>query len=230
MGGLQRSDGLALIEIPRSSSTALEVYVTSVPLMRASHCYHVDDYAGAKTHASEALARKPGESIAKTINAAALIGLEQYTAARTALTPLLAAAVSESPSTRAMLSNALAVALLFENALKPEMQSELSRANHLSREANELYPCILEYRSTRALTLVATGDPETALTLLEYCHFDNGTPPQRGHREVARAFAFQRLGMSAAANRSRELAITLDHRSVKMVEALGLTHGSGRPT
>lgn len=227
MGGLQRSDGLALIEIPRSSPMQLEVYVTSVPLMRAWDCYRADDNAGAKTHAAEALARRPGDSVAQTINAAALIGLEQYAAARTALIPMLEAAVSDSPSIRAMVSNALAVALHFENVLKPEMQSELHRASRLSREAHDRYPCVLEYRSTRALTLAATGDPETALTLLEYCHFDSGTPRQRGHRETTRAFACQRLGMSAAANRSLEIAIKLDHRNAKMFEVLGLTHGSG---
>ena len=170
------------------------------------------------------MAREPDDSAARTFHAAALIGLEQYTAARMELTATVEAQRDENPQGRAMLYNALAVALLLENALTPEKQSQLERAECLSREAQELYPCVLEYRSTRALTLIATGSPEMALTLLEYCHYDSGTERQRGHREVARGFALYRLGQLTAANHSIQTAIKLEPRSVQMFRALGIPY------
>jgi hypothetical protein len=223
-GRSHRSDGLALLEIPRTTAAQLKPYLTSIPLLRARHRYEADDYAGAKVMTEETLVRTPDDLAAQTILAASLIGLDQYAAASARLTTISDALTEQPPADRAMIRNALAVALLLENVLDPLKQSELIRAEPLSREAYDIYPCVLEYRSTRALVLVATGSPETALTLLEYAHYDTGTPRQRGHREVTRAFAFQKLERQTEANRSAALALQLDPKNVKMFRSLGLSY------
>jgi hypothetical protein len=223
-GRLHRSDGLALLEIPRMTTAQLLPHLTAVPLMRAWHRYEIDDYAGAKTAMEQVLLRAPDDRVAQVILAASLIGLEQYTAARTQLTPVAETLTEDPPAIRAMVSNALAVALLLENVLDPAKQSELLRAERLSQEAYEAYPCVLEYRSTRALVLVAIGSPEAALSLLGYPHYDTGTERQRGHREVTRAFAFQKLGRQDNADQCTQRAMELDPKNMQTLRALGISY------
>ncbi len=128
-----------------------------------------------------------------------------------------------------MVSNALAITLLLENALSPAGQAELEKAERLSREAHQAYPCVLEYRSTRALVLAATGSPESAMSLLEYLHYDTGTQRQRGHREATRAFAFQKLGRQGNADQCTQRAVALDPANASMLRALGVSNPNLQP-
>ena len=223
-GRMVQSDGLALLKIPRMTTAQLAPYLTAAPLMRAWHRYEIDDYAGAKVVLTEVLLRSPDDRVAQVTLAASLIGLEQYTAARIQLTAIMQTLTRDRPDIRAMILNALAVALLLENALDPAGQSELQKAEQLSREAFEAYPCVLEYRSTLALVLVAIASPEAALSLLEYPHYDTGTRRQQGHREATRAFALHKLGHQADSNRCVRRAMDLDPANAKTLQALGISY------
>jgi len=57
--------------------------------------------------------------------------------------------------------------------------------------------------------LTATNRPENALALLEYKNYDRGSPTDRSHREVARAFAFHQLGRNVDAEQSLAAGLKL---------------------
>jgi hypothetical protein len=221
-GQAYRSDGLALLEIPRTPDSKLTIYLSASPLMRAWYRYEVRDYAAAKMSAAEALARAPESAVARVILAASLINLEDYAEAAALMEPAVAATPRTEPGARAMVCNALAVAVLIQNAHPPK-QAELVRSEELSREAFTSYPCVLEYRATRALTLTAVGCPEQALALLEYRHYDTGTEQQRGHRACARAFALRALARDAEADEEAALSVVLDPRNAELLKRLGVT-------
>jgi hypothetical protein len=70
----------------------------------------------------------------------------------------------QAPGIRATLDNNLALAVWLRD-INNEIST--SRAASYSGCAYEMYPCVLSYRSTRALLLVATHRPTEALALLE---------------------------------------------------------------
>ena len=217
-----RSDGLALLEIPNSIESEMIMYLTAAPLMRAWYRYQDNDFDGSKLCATEALRRAPDNTLARVMLAASLIKLEDYAAAADIVAPIADAVPANEPGMHAMVCNAFAVAILLPS-VQMSNQSRLVQAEQLSLEAYSRYPCVLEYRSTRALAVTATGNAENALTLLDYQHYETGTDQQRGHRAAARAFALHSLGRTAEADEQVALAVRLDPGNAKMLKLLGLS-------
>jgi hypothetical protein len=221
-GQQYRSDGRALLEIPYAKTDSLAPYMTAAPLVRSWFRYQSDDFSGAKEPAKEALARNPRDMVAHLMLVSSLINLEEYDVAASQLALIVETLEPEQPAIRAAVWNALAVTLVLGAARNEPDLPDLRRAERLSIGAYDAYPCVLEYRSTLALVRVATGNPAKALALLEYQHYETGTPRQRGHRETARAFAFGRLGRTAEAAHSAAMAIDLDPMNARILRTLGV--------
>ncbi len=221
-----RSDGLALLEIPRATSTQLAPYLIAAPLMRAWCRLQTDDFPGARVWAEDAVARAPDSGPALVILSACLVSLHEYRAASSLLTPALGVLPAQEPAIRAAVWNNLAVALFLPNALDESTHLDVLQADRRSADAYGMYPCVLEYRSTRALTLAATGSADKALELLKYRHYDTGTARQRGHREVARAFALQKLGRKEDARERAKAAVKLDPPNADLLRLLGASLSS----
>jgi hypothetical protein len=85
-----------------------------------------------------------------------------------------------------------------------------------------MYPCVLPYRSTRALLLTATDRAEEALTLLGYCNYDRGSKADRGDQEAARAFALRHLNRRQEADQALAAALRLNTTRRYWLTRLGL--------
>lgn len=73
----------------------------------------------------------------------------------------------------------------------------------------EAFPCILGIRTDRALVLTWLGEPERALGILDYMHFERALPIERAEYAAAQAFALRMLGRFDDANRHMATARTL---------------------
>jgi hypothetical protein len=133
-----------------------------------------------------------------------------YEAAQAVLEPLLDVSTTESPALRAAVANNLAVAVWLHAVNTPSSEQATARADALSDRSYSMYPCVLAYRSTRALILTASNRPEEALTLLQYSNYERGTAADRSHRETARAFALRRLNRNEEADRALASALRLN--------------------
>ena len=91
----------------------------------------------------------------------------------------------------------------------------------------DAYPCLLEFRATRALVLAATGQAQEALQILDYVHFDTGTRRQRAQRQTARAGALRSLNQVQEAEEAAALAVQLDRASLKILQSLGFSPKPG---
>jgi hypothetical protein len=89
-----------------------------------------------------------------------------------------------------------------------------------------MYPCLLEYRSTRTLVLAATNRAEEALRLLEYPLYETASLPQKAQRELARAFALRQQNRLVEAEGAAARALRLEPSVTHHARALGLTPGS----
>jgi hypothetical protein len=106
------------------------------------------------------------------------------------------------------------------NQTQPE--HSLSRAAALSEMAYAKYPCVLAYRSTRALLLTAADRAQNALELLEYKNYDSGTPDNRSHRAIAQAFALRRLGRTAESEQALARGLKLTKMRLPYLRTMGL--------
>jgi hypothetical protein len=88
------------------------------------------------------LLHAPEDRVAQTILAASLIGLEQYTAARVQLTPVEKSLSEDPAALRAMVSNALAVALLLKSLEPSPFRNWAAKPMHIrcTQRATELDP------------------------------------------------------------------------------------------
>jgi hypothetical protein len=86
-----------------------------------------------------------------------------------------------------------------------------------------MYPCILDYRMTRALVLSATQRPLQALQLLAYPLFDTARPKQQAQHAAARAFAHRQLGNLPESEGAAALAVQLDASIISILRSLGIT-------
>lgn len=197
--GQMASDGLALIEIPRATPAKLQLYLMAAPLMRALSRFEAGDFHGAQVWAQEAVSRSPDNLLAGVLLSACETSRGEYEPARARLIPALGRADSEAPYIRAAIHNNLAFAVLMTSLSSVSAEAQLADADRLSENAYTTYPCVLEYRSTRALILATTARSDQALKLLDYSHYETGTPRQRAHRETARALALHHLGRGTEA-------------------------------
>jgi predicted RNA polymerase sigma factor len=98
----------------------------------------------------------------------------------------------------------------------------MSRAAALSEMAYVNYPCVLAYRSTRALLLAATDRAQAALGLLEYMNYDRGTPDNRSHRAIAQAFALRRLNRTEEAQQALAAGLKLTKKHLPWLTTIDL--------
>jgi Peptidase family M50 len=190
--GPQRSDGLALFQIPWTSKQSLQPYRTVAPITRLGYRFELRQYASACGWAYKALAREPDNGMAIVSLSACLIRMGKFKEGRRVLAPLMSRATL--PVLQALARNNEAIALLLDNQepCKPD-------ADRLSAEAFEAFPCLLSVRSSRALVLIWLGKPEQALELLKYRHYDMASAEERADQALAQALALRQLGFEAEA-------------------------------
>ncbi len=219
-GQMLNTDGLALLQLPRATSEQLEPYLFTAPLLRAFSRFEAQDYAAARSICAKALERVPDNVHLRVLLAASCSHAYDPARSLALLRPLLQSHAEEQASVRAAVENNAAFALLMSNPKAGYDARSLLEADRLSANAFSMYPCVLAYRSTRALVLTAAGRPDQALALLEYSHYDTAERVQRGQRETARAFALHVLGREADSQRAAAEAIRLDAQAAALLKRL----------
>ena len=207
-GNPYRSDGLALLKIPRAPAAVLEIYLFSALLVRMFSYFEREDFAGAQMWAEKALQRVPDNPHSVVALSACKISRGQYSAGCALLAPFLERG-DLAPVARATLVNNVAFALAMANVGEAYDPEQLAQGDRLSSEATTLFPCVLEFRTTRALLLAATERPDEALQLLEYVNYATGAARQTSMRAAVRAFALRKLGREEEAEKAAALAVRL---------------------
>lgn len=223
LGHPVRSDGLSLLQIPRLATKDLEAYKNGVHLIRCLYLFDAGEYQPACVAAEEAMTRSPDRPAPRLLLSACHAMLGNYSDTLAVLTPILSTVKSEPPLVRAAVHNNVALALLMSSIGAPADDANLREADRLSAFSFGMYPCDMSYRSTRALVLTAIGQPEQALALLTYKHYDAATSRHRGHRELARAFALATLGKVTEARAAADLALRLDRSQTAIARTLGIS-------
>jgi Zn-dependent protease len=221
-GQRHRTDGMQLLQIPFKKTAELAAYLSSHATVTALVLWEDGDYAGARNACLEALQRLPDNPVIITILSACEITLGDYDAAQVVLKPLLDVTTKVPPHVRAAAANNSALALWFGDLHSPRAELSTARADALSNRAYEMYPCVLPYRSTRALLLAATDRAEEALTLLGYCNYDRASKAERGDQEAARAFALRHLDRRQEADQALAAALQLNTTRRYWLMRLGL--------
>jgi hypothetical protein len=221
-GQLHHSDGLQLLEIPFKKRADLAIYLAASAITSSSILFYDSDYAGARDVAAKGLERLPGNLWLSIMLSACHSNLDEYHAARAVLEPFLDSSASEASELRAAIANNLAVAVWLCDLGTAQSNEATARADTLSARAFSMYPCILAYRSTRALILTATHRPEEALALLQYSNYERGSAIDRADREATRAFALRELNRNEDADRAIAAALRLNNTRRQMMAKLGL--------
>jgi Peptidase family M50 len=216
------SDGRQLIQIPFQKPGPLANALSLGAAGAIFVAYKDGDYLGAKAACIEELEHLPGNPYLLMLLAASNIDLGNYEPARAAVEPLLSSTAAHPPQLHAAAQNNLALALWFRDFNTPQIEQSLQRANTLAADAYRRYPCVLAHRSTRALLLTATNRAQDALTLLDYMSYERASPDDRSHREIARAFAFSRLGRSTEAEQALAAAFKLRKVRLPYLRTIGL--------
>lgn len=205
-GTLYRSDGMALLQIPRAPGSQLQLYRFSALLIRGVSRFELEDYAGAQVWLERALQRVPDNAYIILMLGGCKMGLKDYSAALELLEPLLAR--DDLPvHVRAALGNNIGSSLVMTHAGELVDAEVSARADRVTAEAMASFPCNLSYRTARAVVLAATRRPEEALPLLEYMNYSSGSHGQTAFREVTRAFALHKLGRDDEAEKAAALAL-----------------------
>lgn len=142
--------------------------------------------------------------------------------ARVSIDPLLDSPVALQPLLRAAVQNNVALAVWLRDFNTIELSQSLQRASILTADNYMRFPCVLAYRSTRALLLTALKRPEEALELLTYINYDRGSWSDRSHREISRAFALRQLARHDEAERALACAFKLNNERLPYLRTLGL--------
>lgn len=224
-GNSYRSDGLALLQIPRAPDSELHAYRISALMVRALIRLEVEDFMGAQFAFEQAMQRAPDNPLVVLGLSACKISLGQYSEGRELLAPLLERPDLGNPL-RVMILNNTAFALALSQGFAVTDIDHWSHADLLSGEVMNLFPCVLEYRTTRALVLAGTQRPEQALLLLDYMNYAKGKPRQSSMREAVRAFALRKLGRAEEAERAAALALRLSPGIRQVLEVFGFTPAS----
>jgi tetratricopeptide (TPR) repeat protein len=207
-GNPYQSDGLSLLKIPRVPDSQLAAFRISALLVRGLARYELEDFVGAQGWLEKAMQRVPDNPNVILALGAARISLGQYAEGCTLLAPW-ADRTDQAAGMRASLIGNIARALLMTNAGGDGDATELARAGQLSAEIMVSFPCMLGFRTIRALVLAATQRPEEALSLLDYINYSAGTRLESSWRELARAFSLQKLGRAEEAQKAAALALRL---------------------
>jgi hypothetical protein len=219
---LVRSDGLQLLQIPFETAAQTATAFGNTYAGVALVAFNDADYAGAREICLKGFPRLPGNPYLSIMLSACHINMGDYESGRAVIEPVLDSAATLSSEIRAALENNLALAFWlrdFNSAL--QSQSAL-RGDALSDHAYKMYPCVLTYRSTRALLLAATHRAEDALALLEYRNYERGTPEERGNREISRAFALRQLNRSSEAQQALNTGLHLCKKRLPWLTTVGL--------
>lgn len=216
-----RSDGLGLIQIPRQPWAQLRRYLANASISRALHRYRRRNYAGARSDCLLALSRDPANDTARCLLSSCLARENLFDESRKALAPVLDRGAVPILLAWAKL-NAAAAMMLDDDA-----QSEAT-ADRLSKEAYEAFPCLVGFRTDRALILTWIGDPEGALAILDYEHFESAPAAERGERACGQALAFLLLGRTADADRHMAVARALEAVQLDLVEKVVLASNARR--
>ena len=197
-----RSDGLALMRIPWESSAKLRQSAASASLVRALRRYARRNYTGARSDCLVALDRDPSSDTARCLLSSCL-----------AVEGLLRE--SREVSERVIDQSKIALLVAWAKCniataiiMGDDAQSSMV-ADRLSREAYEAFPCFLGIRTDRSLVLTWIGQPERALEILDYVHFERAPTIERAELAAAKAFAFRMLGRFDEANGQMATARTL---------------------
>ena len=208
-GRQHRSDGLQLLQIPFKKRADLVTYLSASSLVTALMLFADEDYAAARDAANQGLARLPANPWLSITLSACHINLGDYEAARNVIEPLLDASTTESPALQAAVANNLGIAIWLRDWNTAQNAESTLRAEDLSNRAYTQYPCVLAYRSTRALLLTATDRAEEALALLDYSNYERGSKYDRGDHQFARAFASRQLNRTEDADRALAAGLNL---------------------
>jgi tetratricopeptide (TPR) repeat protein len=225
-----QSDGLQLLQIPFKKRSELAIYLVATPILSALDLYRDSDYAGARDICLKGLERFPGNQWLSVTFSACQISLGDYDAAMATLNPLLEPATTEAPEVRAAVLNNLAIAIWLRDIHTDSREQSSARADELSDRAFRMYPCVLPYRSSRALLLVATNRPDQALKLLEYSNYDRGSAADRADHQIARAFALRRLNRREEADQAIAAGLQLNKTRQPWVATLGLLPPASTPS
>ncbi|MGO9935303.1 MAG: site-2 protease family protein [Steroidobacteraceae bacterium] len=210
LGQMHRSDGLQLLQIPFKTRAELAAYLSATPILTALELFKESDYAGCRAVCLKGLERLPGNPSLSIMLSACQINVGEYDAARLILEPLVNTSVAQTPETYAIIYNNLALATWLGDINAPLSEQSTQLADGLSHRAYTMYPCVLPYRSTRALLLVATNHPEEALALLEYSNYEPASASDRGDQQIARAVALRRINRNEEADHALSAGLQLN--------------------
>jgi hypothetical protein len=220
-GRLYQTDGMQLLRIPFQKTAALAEGLQWGSLGPILASYNDGEYQTTKDLCSQELQRSPGNPWLVILLSACNTNLGDYESAYKIVEPLLNSPAL-APALRAAIENNGAVALWLRDIHLTQPEHSLSRAAALSEMAYAKYPCVLAYRSSRALLLTAADRAQDALELLEYMNYDSGTPDNRSHRAIARAFALRRLGRNAEAEQALTAGLKLSKKQLPWLTTIGL--------
>lgn len=217
-----RSDGLALVKIPRESAKTLRRYISSAPLMRAFQRFQRRNYTAAQADCLVALARDPHSDFARCLLSSCQGRLGLFNECQETVRPVLDRSIVPILVAWSKCNIALAILMSGDLGSKPV-------ADRLSKDAYEVFPCLLSYRTSRALVLTWIGDPLTALSILEYGHYKTARPPESGQYAAAKAFALRSLGRDKEADSQIAVARALKTEQLDLLESVILTEKRTRP-
>jgi Zn-dependent protease len=221
-GEMLSTDGLALLQIPRSTPEQLESYLFTASLLRAYARFERREYSGARDICLKGLEHAPDNLQLRVLLTACYSYLHKHASSLSLLMPLLKQYANADAGVRAAIENNTAFALLMSRPSAGYDSDMLIEADRLSASAFALYPCVLAYRSTRSLILTATGRPDQALDLLAYPHYATAERIPRGHCAIARAFALHRLGHATESQQAAAEAARLNPDNVGILAVLGV--------
>jgi hypothetical protein len=221
-GQIHSTDGMQLLQTPFKNKLALAESLGIGPAGAIVVTYNDGDYAGAKENCLEELQRTPENPWLMVCLSACHINLGAYESGRAVIEPLLDSTRTLPPLLRAAVQNNLAVALWLRDLNMTQREESLPRADALSDHVYTMYPCVLAYRSTRALLLTAMNRPEDALELLEYRNYEHGSQDDRANRQIARAFALRGLNRNAEFEQALAGGLKLSKKRLPWLTKIGL--------
>lgn len=223
-GVLLRSDGLQLLQTPFRKSADLAVYLSTTALIVAIELLDDQDYEGARRACLQGLERLPRDPLLSALLSACHINLGDYESARGVLEPLIDSSPKLFPDLRAAIDHDLGIALWLRDFNTDQRHESAATAVSLVDYAYKAFPCILSYRTSRALLLAATDRPEDALALLEYVNYATGSQDDRANHQLARAFALRRLNRNEEAEQALAAGLKLSKKRLPWLTTIGLIH------
>jgi tetratricopeptide (TPR) repeat protein len=224
-GRLHQTDGMQLLQIPFQKTAELAEALRLGSLSPILASYNDGEYQITKGLCTQELQRLPENPWLVILLSACHTNLGDYESAYKIVEPLLDSNALV-PALHAAIQNNGALALWLRDVNQTQHEHSMSRAAALSEMAYINYPCVLAYRSTRALLLAATDRAQDALGLLEYMNYNCGTPDNRSHRAIAQAFAFRRLGRTAEADQALAVSLKLTKKRLPWLTTIGLVQAA----